>query len=74
MFCEMASVEFSHVLQIMPEKVFVGYTNITKGTTVKDISDPVLARLQSIGLDPSNIRAQAYDGTCIYFQDDKRLM
>ena len=53
---------------------FVGYTNITGDTTGEHIADSVLARLQSLGLDPSDITAQAYDWTGIHFQGGKRLM
>ena len=42
---------------------FIGFTNITGNTTGQHISDVIIAYLESIDLNPSNIRAQAYDGT-----------
>ena len=53
---------------------FVGCTNITGDITGELIANSVLAGLQSISLDPSNITAQAYDGTGIHSQDGKSLM
>lgn len=42
---------------------FVGYMNITGDTTGLHIAESIISRLQAINLDPSNLRAQAYDGT-----------
>ena len=42
---------------------FIGYTNITGDTTGEHIAESIIAQLQAIDLDPSNLRAQSYDGT-----------
>ena len=42
---------------------FIGYTNITGDTTGENIANAILARLRALQLDPSNLRAQSYDGT-----------
>ena len=42
---------------------FIGYTNITGDTTGEHIAESIIAQLQAINLDPSNLRAQSYDGT-----------
>lgn len=42
---------------------FVGYTNVTGDTTGEHIAEAIITRLQALDLDPSNLRAQSYDGT-----------
>ena len=42
---------------------FVGYTNVTGDTTGEHIAKAIITRLQALDLDPSNLRAQSYDGT-----------
>ena len=46
---------------------FIGYSNITGDTTGENIAKAILDRLQEINLNPSDLRAQAYDGTGIYY-------
>ena len=45
---------------------FIGYTNITGDTTGENIGKAILSRLKEISLNPSDLRAQAYDGTGTY--------
>ena len=42
---------------------FIAYTNITGDTNGEHIAESIIAQLQAINLDPSNLRAQFYDGT-----------
>ena len=41
---------------------FIGYTNIMGDTIGEYIAESIIAWLQAIKLDPSNLRAQSYDG------------
>ena len=47
---------------------FIGFTNITGNTTGEHIADVIIEKVESIDLNPSDIRAQAYDGTgnCVH--------
>ena len=42
---------------------FIGYTNNMGDTTGDHIAESIIAQLQAINLDLSNLRAQSYDGT-----------
>ena len=57
----------------MWEKIFFGYTNIIGDTTGEHIADTIIEKLELMDFNPSNIRAQAYDGTVkskiIFFND-----
>ena len=46
---------------------FIDFTNITGNTTGENIADNIIDKLESFNLNPSYIRAQAYDGTGIRF-------
>ena len=47
---------------------FIGFTNVTGNTTGQHLADVIIEHLEAIDLNPSNIRAQAYDGTgsCVF--------
>ena len=42
---------------------FIGFTNVTGNTTGEHIADVIIEKVESIDLNPSKIRAQAYGGT-----------
>ena len=42
---------------------FIGYTNINGDTTGENIADILVEKLETLDLNFSHIRAQAYDGT-----------
>ena len=52
---------------------FVGYTNIAGDTIGEHIADTIIEKVELMDLNPSNIRAQAYDGIgkskIIFFND-----
>ena len=53
---------------------FIGYTNIMDDTTGEHIAESIIAQLQAVNLDPSNLRAQSYDGTgMLMFKCDKYI-
>ena len=42
---------------------FIGFFNVTGNTTGENIADVIIEKLESIDLNLSNVRAQAYDRT-----------
>ena len=50
------------------KKDFIGFADVTGNTTGEHIADVIIEKVESIDLNLSNIRVQAYDGTgsCVH--------